>query len=241
MKLKKLIALGLCSSVAMAMTVPAFAATTSNQTKITATYAEPVIKVKVPTTGTAIINPYKLPYSLGKDGDTDITISGQQIATKPLALVNTGDTALDVNATVTGVIGGDMKLVTAAPSDTETAKNAYMYLEFKTEDSLVSKVESGTVPAAELAKAAKDWSGDPVEDNMVVVCTKSTTKDKIITLAAANADGTVQDGGIAMYRLSGSVVKAPKIAWTTKDKVDVTVAFTFEPSEEASGGDSPTE
>jgi len=237
MKLKKLMALGLCSSVAMAMTIPAFAAN-ANQTKITATYAEPVISVSVPTTGTAIINPYKLPYSLGQDADgKDITIAGQQVATTPLALVNSGETSLDVNVTVTGAVSGEMQLSDAAPEASETAKKAHMYLEFKTEDSLVGDVKDGSVDEVKLANAAKAWSSH--EDKKVVVkADASTTEDKVITLTGTDADGKVQNGGIAMYRLSGDVVKAPTTPWSTSDKVNVTVAFTFEPHEEAaSGGD----
>lgn len=242
MKLKRLAALGLCSCLSFAMTVPAFAATTPNSTKITATFQEIPISVTVPPTATAIINPYGLPYDVKSDDGEGVaaSISGQEITTVPAAIVNKCGTKLDVGATVIGTVNTNstMKLLSAAPDEDSEVKSAYMYLEMKATDLTQSAIDDkGAVLMDSLAPVAKDWAVDTSNTNIVVVGTKAMSNEEdtpLATLAAAtkNKSGEyeVAAGGIALFRLSGKTVKKPKVAWDKNDKVTVDVAFTFSPN-----------
>lgn len=247
MNTKKIVSLTMAGMMLAATQVSAFAAT-NTATKITSTYKAIDIDVLVPKTGSAYINPYGLPYEL--DDTVKSTITGQSITTMPLAIVNQTGVKLDVGATVTGTLksGSDMKLLTAAPTTTDTSKSAYMYLEaaLTTLDKEAIQAATDTEPASvkkdSLYPVVAAWTEDSeVEASapLVVGTTAKTADAPLVTLAAAtkNSDGAleVSSGGIAMFRLNGEVVKKPKTDWTTKDGVDVAIAFTFTPNTEEDG------
>ena len=77
--------------LALSLAVPAFAAGNTpmnTQTEITATYQKVDIKVIVPQTGTALINPYGLDLKVKDAANNEVTISGQKIVTAPMSLKN---------------------------------------------------------------------------------------------------------------------------------------------------------
>lgn len=322
MKAKKLISTILASAMALSMAVPAFASTT----KISALYQAITIDVTVPTTGTAVVNPYGLPLDvtakvnvLGDDGtatgDTrNLTgsISGQGITTTtPLALVNKTTVDLDVNATVTGTVKGNLKLINALQdndgndlikNDGTGANNAIVAFEIKATGLAGEFTEpedgytSDTVAAAEKDSSTVDYKGVPHAGNLLMEIAASDDdeyggassgwakladtdyKDQnlkddsditgavmIVTAKATDsstmkdpADNTtpifanglltlkkaelikdtsgkqigtiVSSGGVAVFRLTGKADSKPKTDWTTKDGVDVTIAFTFTPN-----------
>lgn len=240
MKIKKLVALGLCSSLAMAMTVPAFAATApANSTTITTTYKEIPISVVVPKTATAMINPYGMPYEIKDDADKTIaTISGQQITTNPAAIINHSAVDLDVNAIVTTKVTSasaddKLTLVESAVEAAETEKKANIYLELGATELKEADidVDSGEINATKLAKAAEAWT-EASEKKIVLTETGEATLESgaLITLTKATSEKAVA-GGIALFRLSGTVTKNPKNhVWNNKDGVVATVAFKFSPA-----------
>jgi len=227
MKIKRLIALGLSSSLALAMTVPAFAA---SQTTITATYTEIPISVVVPKTATAMINPYGMPYEIKNDADETIaTISGQQITTAPAAIINKSSVDLNVGAIAETTAEG-VTLSTEKLTDGETAKKAYMYLELADTKLAEADIKDDVVDQTKLATAVAGWNTS--SDKQLVLDTEKSvaTKDNepLITLKGTTG-GKVVSGGVAMLRLAGKVVKNPEDPWAKTDKVVTNVTFTFTP------------
>jgi hypothetical protein len=242
--LKQRIASGaLAGALAVSLAVPAFASS-KNSTKVTGTYQEIVINVTVPTTGTAQINPYALNVKL----DDASSITGQQIVTMPLAIANKSDMKLDVNATVTGEVKGNFKFnpkstVTGEDETPLTTNSAFVYLEMKksalanadldTTDKAVQGFNAETLYAEVAAWAKSDYKPDLEDETTldaakVIVGTKAAEGKKLVTLEASNSDGELQDGSVALFRLSGDCVKSPKTAWTKADGFTATIAFTFD-------------
>ena len=241
---KRILSSVLAVAAAASMAVPAFAA--GNETEITGTYEEVEIKVLVPATATAKINPYALDIELEDTSKTKI--SGQQIVTDPAAIVNQSSMNLGVSASVLGTIktGSDLKFATASTkgSGTEgsddyvapaTTKSAFVYLQMKTADGLANSdidTTKNEVKVDSLAPKVAAWNDAFDAEKDIVVGTKSASKENMVTLKPATggtSKNEVVDGGIAMFRLSGDCVTAPKTDWVETDGFTVNVAFTFAP------------
>ena len=208
--------------LALSLAVPAFA--TSNTTEITGTVQPITLRVVVPTTGAAIINPYGLPYTLG-----DSTISGQQITTTaPMVIQNRSSVALAVTANVSAKDVSTGVTLEAANAGTDyttaTDKKLHVVFEAFTADELtaLNVTDNDTLRPMH---AALD-SADAVLTGDVTTTAADATGTLVLREAA---DGEVQSGGAAMFRLSGEVAK--KASWTADDKFTATIAFTFEPGE----------
>jgi len=264
MKIKKLVALGLTGVTALSMTAPAFAAN-GKVTKITTTYQDVPINVIVPTTGTAYINPYKLPIDVTTtDPDTGesktiTSISGEQITTMPMAMVNTGTVKLKVFADVkvSQKSGGAIKFVSTAPTASTTGKEVMLKLQAKASalteadggftaadpDSGVAasvnmeKLAEEVAPTAFWTSGAKAVTIAPADDAGTSATGESGTAT-LVELAAIDDDKKVPAGGIAAIRLSGTVAPKPEKEWTKTDTFDTVVTFTFEPSTTTSSGGS---
>ena len=227
--------------LAVSMAVPAFAASTTpvnTSTTITGSYEEIPIEVTVPQTGTAQINPYGLPIELAS-GDK---IVGEQIVTHPLYVVNNGEVALTVGASVTGTAKGDLKFVAAAPTDSDIYKSAFVYLQMKpsaldNSNRAGSSVDpADTISGYDAADASAEyaaWKQDYNADkDLVLVNEKAVEKANMVIL-----DGMVDNNGnmeyvagsAAMVRLAGTVTESPRDAWSDRDGFTAAVAFTFKP------------
>jgi len=228
---KKIMSMALAGALALSLSVPAFA---GNSTKITGTYSEIPIEVTVPTTGTAQINPYGLAVKL----DDTSSITGSKIVTKPLAIVNKSEMKLDVNATVTGEVKGNFKFAAAdAKFEGEgalTTNSALVFLQMKASELKNADLDSAAtaicgIDAAKLNAEVAGWTAatEPEAKDLVVSTKATSSEEAMITLTAANEDGEVQEGGIALFRLAGNVVANPKTAWAKSDGFTTTVAFTF--------------
>lgn len=255
MKSKKLLSLGLSLVMSLSLAVPAFAAANnSNTTEISGTYKDVVIAVDVPATGAAFINPYGLDLKVPQaEGDaTEVTITGQQIVSAPMALKNKTAMDLSVSATVTGTI------TPITVPDGETAPTLMKFATSTTKGSGGSPDSPDYVPPATgksafvyfQAKQAADTSGTPANiaaeyaawgasafnaDTDVIVAAKAVAKENIMTLRAAAVDNTgaftaFKAGSIGMFRLTGDCTSGAKANWTEKDKFTTTVAFTFTPA-----------
>lgn len=244
--LKKRIFSGtMAGALAVSLVVPAFATASpapNTKTNITGAYEAITIDVTVPTTGTTKINPYGLPVKLDTAGTNKIV--GQQIVSMPLAITNNSDVNLAVDASVTGVVKGDLKLAAEAPSDGDTAKNAFVYLQMAPNALAESDKDTadGNVcgfTAATINAAYEEWNPAYDADKDLVVGTRAADKAKMVYLKATEAGSTPDSdgnypqelvaGGSAFFRLSGQVVADPKEAWTAKDGFTANVAFTFKP------------
>lgn len=260
MKNKKLLSLVLAGVMALSLAVPAFAAD-PNSTVISGAYKDVVIDVVVPATGAAFINPYGLDLKVKEDitnsSSNEVTISGQQIVSAPMALKNKTAMDLNVSATVTGTITPiaaaegvtpvlmkfNAKTTKGAGSNPEspdyvapaTGKAAFVYLQAKQEPALTGA--DTAVDASTIAAKYAAWTASAYDENKdVVVATKAATKDNIVVLRAAAMDNSdafasYKAGSIALFRLTGDCTSGPKAGWTEDDKFTVTVAFSFTPAE----------
>lgn len=220
MNMKRFASVAMAGALSLSLAVPAFAVDT---TTITGNYTPIALRVTVPTAGTAIINPYGLPYQMGES-----TISGQQITTgAPLVIQNRSSVALGVTANVTGTASTGVTLEaagTTADYSTVTDKKLHVVFEAFTADELtaLNVTDNDTIRPmfAALDSADAVLTGD--------VTTTAADATGTLVLREAN-DGEVQSGGAAMFRLTGEAAK--KADWTADDTFTATIAFTFEPAE----------
>lgn len=223
MNMKRFASVAMAGALSLSLAVPAFAA--DNTTTITGAYTPITLRVTVPTTGTAIINPYGLPYQMGES-----TISGQQITTgAPLVLQNRSSVALGVTANVTGTASTGVTLEaagTTADYSTVTDKKLHVVFEaFKADELTSLNVTDNDVLRPMFAELD---SADAVLTGDVTTTAADATGDGLV-LREADANGEVQSGGAAMFRLSGEAAK--KASWEATDTFSATIAFTFEPTE----------
>lgn len=232
MNLKRFASTVMAGVLALSMAVPALA---TNSTNITGTYRAITLAVTVPTTGSAIINPYGLPYNIG-----EATVKNQQITTgAPLLIANRSAVSLSVSATALGQEKGTFKFNAADPNTATpavTTKAGYVKMEMFAASGVTETNATDTDTLNTKFAALPSASDDPSKD--LVVGTASSSMADILTLKkGTDNNGTIElvDGGAAFFRLAGSVVKTPKTAagaddpWTTTDGFAVKLAFTFEP------------
>jgi hypothetical protein len=255
---KKLLSMALACAMAASLAVPAFAATesTSNRSlKVTAAYQAVTINVVVPTTGTVIIDPYSLPVVVGTDdSDGDITAKNQQIITKALAIKNQSDIELKVNVATTTALTGNLKLATSADSitDSTTTNTAYIWLNFQ-KSGLEGDMD--TVSDTAIAMCYHDayddddknfdWTSatyaeaNEGKSQTILKSGAQTLKEGIVLDAATYQDkefSAYNEGSIWFIKFDGKCVVEPKTAWTTKDGLTCTMAFTFTPNTTSSDG-----
>jgi hypothetical protein len=251
---KKLASLALAGVMTLSLAAPAFAATSESTTnrslKVTAAYQAVTINVVVPTTGTVIINPYKLPVNIGTGSDdAKVEIEKQQIVAKPMAIKNQAGYDLDMNITTTTAVTGTLKFATAddVAKEGNTANQACitMYVAPTTLEGDKDKVSDGAIVDLYKENYTTGWSNVTGVKTQVLAAGSLTTK-AILTLKAATVDAdtgafdSYTSGGVAVIGFEGSCVTEPKTAWTTKDGATVTIAFTFTPAADADGGDGNT-
>lgn len=245
MNLKRFASTALAGVLALSSAVPALAEDKS--TVITGTYQATELSVTVPTTGSAIINPYGLPIDM-EDGVS--VLSGQQITTAaPLVISNQSKVDLKVTAvgTIADVDGSSaLTYITTSADDVEVSqtpspavqpKNVFVQFEAFAAPDLDVETESDptvTNPAfADLDKATPDLTLT-FDDSQEV----ETTGDLVLR---AGQDTVTQKGGAAYIRLSGAVAKKPTKSgdagaivaddWLETDGFKATIIYTFEPDE----------
>lgn len=220
MNMKRFGATVMAGALALSLSAPAFAS--NNTTNITGSYTPITLKVVVPQTGNAIINPYGLPVEL----DTDTVISGEQITTgAPLVIKNQSKVALAVKAKVTGTVKGDATFDASAIAAGETDKKMNVKFEAFPAPGVLDDTDAADLNAMFAALKTADAK---------LTATLSTTAADAtgtLVLREGDEDGATQDGGAAFFRLSGTVAKAPTNAWAVADGFTAAVAFSFEPSE----------
>jgi hypothetical protein len=270
---KKIASLVLALAMTTTLAVPAFAdgedekkeegtsTKTEYATEVTATYEDIQVAVTLSaTTGTAVINPYGLPYDLKDSKNASLgKVSGQQIVTQPLYISNDGtDVDLDVNATVTTTATG-LTLATKSTSGTKsTSKEAFVYLEMEPSTFTGATVDADTIAKECLDADEELWQTYSASANNFLVLTTAeggaSSKAAMATLAAKvtqnqkdekgavkyDTDGKTPltevvytDGSVAVFRLAGDCVTTPSTDWATTDTFTAKIVFTFTPSTEA--------
>lgn len=260
MKCKKISALVLTGAMTLALAAPAYAAD-ANTTEISGAYKAITIDVSVPTTGSAIINPYSMPVKAVADDTshtelTEVTTAGK-IATNPLVIYNKTTINLSVGATVTAEVPSTsgIEMVDVAVKDTVTDKQAQVYLEAVRDTSLkntdiVDPADATSIcglNGANVIKAFNKWESTTynksAKNQIGVMPGEERSKEGIAILSAGKTTGSgstavtkPEPGSFALVRLAGTVAKKPDNKWAATDTFKVNVAFTFTPLAPLAGG-----
>ncbi len=227
MKLKKTLAIALAAVMALSMSVTAFAA--GNVTTLTGKYEEFDVNVTVPTTGTVVINPYGMPYTL----DDDVSSATGQLVSKTMYIANRSSVALSVGATVvaTKETTSGITFVDAVAA-TDTAKNVQLQLDVWGDDTVVDGDEQDPSVVDPIYASLTGSPDGTVALANTTVDSKTVytgTGEGLVVLREGN-EGEMQTGGLAFFKLNGAVVKSPTTAWAATDTFTATVTFTFEPT-----------
>lgn len=256
--MKRFATLTTIGALAASMMAPAFAAAPT--TTITAKYAEIPIDVVVTAKMNAQINPYGLPVKVGATDANKVTVSGLKVVSDPGSIVNISEVNLDVGASVTGTVAGNLKLQPAGDGGAmgniatdATTNTASIILEAitATEGDAAITDEKGVISEEDLNNQFKTDGGwaNTISDGSVsgsayiTVGTKASdvvvgndadeTGKVLMTLKGLDTSGddpAVQKGQVGIFRLNGDVVQNPKTAWAKTDGVTVAVAWTFTPN-----------
>lgn len=224
---KRVASAALAGALALSMAAPAFA----SQSVITGNYKEVRLAVTVPTTGKAVINPYGLPIALSDS----YNLSGQGISNAaPLTIQNRSAVPLDVNVSITSAPLADSTFVfetNNALGASETGNKGLVKFEMFSAPALTEATledEDTLIGGFAALDSANALPANGVQLKGVAGTPDEATK--ILTLREGSADGELQAGGAAYFRLTGEAVKAPATPWTAADGFTATIAFTFEPS-----------
>lgn len=227
---KKLLSMVLAGAMTLAVGASAIAA---NQTDITGGFKPIRLEVTVPSTGTAQINPYGLPVSIGTSGTNTYKLTGRQIVTQPLGIVNNGDVALNVDATAVGEVTGktlEMRLASEPPAADDTLKNAFVYVQ--AEETTGRYTGTDYAASDEFLQEYSNWGAtNYTESDDILVATIASEKKTLGVIGAAKDDaGDLTTPNGLMIRLAGSCTKEPRQAWAATDTFKVTIAYTFTPN-----------
>ena len=228
--LKRFASLVVSLVMVFALAVPGFA----QSTDIGGYYEDMEMDIEITDEGEVIVNPFGLPYTVyQKEDGSDVIAAGEQITNPaPMTMVNRAPVDMSVVATVIGTINegnNDLEFATDLNAGTKAKKMVVNYEVFQT--GLVEEdLENDEKLYDELSKL-KDK--DPMAFVLVTATSSSTTEGDIILGKGVKSGEEYQavKGGIAMFRLSGSVTKNPVAGkeWNEEDTFNVSVAYTFEP------------
>lgn len=214
---KRITVLLMACILALSMPVSVLAA---EGTKITALYKEPAIDVRVSSSATAgdlLINPYGLPVTV--DGEVR---SSAEIISKPWSIQNRSNVALRLDAKVSAQVGTNSKIEFCSRSvktDRSGDKKVFLFLDYRVTD-------------PDVALSDLNWDETVYSRTKNIIITEyEEEREKIMTLAAADEDGSVANGGVGAFCIGGNVAPKPDEAWNpTVDRVAVNVVFTFHPT-----------
>ena len=225
MKYTRLTSLALSGAIALSLSAPAFAADAKpNVTDIaeptvvelTSVVNVPTIALTVPTSGQIILNPYKLDYKYDPASTTE-TAKNDSVLSKPMHIVNSTKSPIDVNYVVTAAPEGTVKLVATAPTAATTAKE--VLLQFK-----IEAVTDNTVETFDAATAAQNIAPTGSATDATLTSTAATA----VTLAASDDTATGAKKAV-LFGFAGTAAEKPTEAWTAEDAITGSIAFTFKP------------
>lgn len=168
----------------------------------------PTIKLIVPTASGIIINPYGMEAVKGTTAVTDQIISEIQ------TIANESDVPIKVDVTVVAQPGSGSAAVIA--SGTQAAKTT------KSVCLIYEAVKGSAAPSTISAHVAVNKSADAS-----VQLTSASAGVKASTVTLDKKDGTAPN---YYFYVTGDAAKAPSIAWTAADTIDISYAFTFTPT-----------
>lgn len=258
---KRIASVVMAGVLALSLAAPAFAAD-NYSTTIEGSVADVPLNVLIPTSGEIFINPYGLPYKIGA-----AVIKGEQIAGgSVLTIQNKSEVALSTNVSMTvsdlsGVQYADTqytdreikenttKLIRTtfelfksdltAESITDTAAVNTKFAALKSSDAVM------TLTPVDIRTAVESTDTDHLYPTLADAKTNSANAAGILTgssliLREANAEGAMQKGGAAFFRISGVVAEKPSDVWEETDTFKVKLAWTFIPAVYENNGGTMT-
>lgn len=185
----------------------------------TSTVKLPTISVTVPTSADITINPFQMEF------ETDETEADGSTKKKSTAAIYSATQEISSDSDVDIVVNVENLLATPSDGITLTAKavttgTKQLYLSLDVTDD-ANKVTSVVIPGA---------ASDPTKS-------KPAAKTGLATLKA-NKNGDADDDTKATFKITGSAVANPTKTvdrvvsadpWTSSDKVDIAMKFTFTP------------
>lgn len=202
--------------IVSAVTVSTGALSSGTATEIHALYKEPVIDVRVPSTGQVLLNPESLPVNVGGH------VESAQIVSTPWSIENYSEVGVKVDAVVSAEVAGGstMEFYKRSVKTKKTRKKlVFMFLDMKVTDPGVS-LEGLNWP--ETVYNSK---------KQILITEKANDRENIMILAPADINGNLSNGGIGAFHLGGDAVATPRDAWNpATDKMTVKISFTFRPA-----------
>lgn len=251
--MKKFASLLLALIMTLSLAVPVFAVNKDGElgqsTKITSATNEATIKVTVPDTVNAVLNPYSIGYKANSTWVAAEYYNQSQIASSDNLIISQSNIPLEVQVNVVGTPTTGVTLESASVG-TKKTKSVYMYVQFGTVDTALvgaSDIENAT--GATHAKVAPPVYGatpvftatnDTAQDAIVIktaALTKPVSVGKLAEVPYSTGDSPApQTISAIAYKLGGDMVIAPENSgaannWTKNDKVEVNFTFTFVPME----------
>lgn len=244
--MKRFASLVMAGVMTLSLATSAFAASTTpaGQVTVTGAYKDIPISVSVPTTGSAQINPYKLPVAITV-GEQSIDLVGQQITTKPMNIKNQGAVKLDVNASLAVIPTGDVEIAAAKGTNNKTMA---VSLEVAALDdaslAVTSESESLENTLSTMFADEDTWDGATTlaapaasKGATTVTPAKSTTAMAVLGASKSN-EGVISYGkdSMALFRLVGDLNAEPQASgaddpWKATDGFTATIVFKFTPHE----------
>lgn len=225
MKLRKLTSLALMSTLAATMVIPAFAAapefeasptdktatdgtTGTTSTTVSSEVNVPTIKVKVPATGSVVLNPYKMKVSVNSVDKTD-----QVLGTVGSLSNETNGIGISVKCEPTA---SGVPLV-ASKDELEDITEKKMYLTLSVEPTDTAPTASSTITAANAKTIVMTEDVSTLDETQV---TEATQK------LAAKDDSTANAKKYLLFQIGGELSKVQ--GWSTDDTAEISLAWTFE-------------
>ncbi len=223
MKTKKLLSAVMATAMAVsAMSVSVSAVEANKSYTIDTAYTEFEINATIPATPVAFINPYKAAIKLDADG-LDLTSTVEQSSdstftsgvVSPTYKIENADESFKLAVSATPVIkaGTGISVSTKEIKSTATDKMVFAYLNTTTLVDGTNPIfrDTSYVGSSSQAMFAED----------------AKKKENIMTIAEAPSDSATSVG---YFRVEGDSTPSPEKAWTTADKVTLTLILDLIPT-----------
>ncbi len=236
--MKKFLALALVLTMALGLSVSAMAAegtgvqrdstgdikTAGNgvlTVTITSVLQLPKIVVTVGDIGDITVNPYKM--TVGSSSDSVIS--------EAVLVTSKSDVALNVDLlpnTKKETEGSSLSILAAKPETDPGDKAIFLFLE--TKDKNTDNTTLGAQDTAPTLTSITNWktvSNFESGTNCVIASENNSTKARMELPVPSATDGT--KGSYGAFKITGASYLDPSDAWTTSDKVIITVIFDINP------------
>ena len=232
---KKLFSLIMAVAMIASLAVPAFAASPnvtgkgqqSRGVNLDGMMALAEVKVTLPESGKAILNPYKLKVSLS--GDSISAVSGDsmddQILSASHEIKNQTAAPMKVGVKIKVTPSSGLEMSATPCTGQETTKSVFMFAEM-----LYGGTSQQTDTTAHTKALLKEWT-DPAKVNEAcypqIIASGDAEKENANFFTVPEASDAAPN--YLYWTLRGNTALAPENRWGETDKVTTVVTFSFTP------------